>query len=553
MPITGLPPADYQAGLSRPSRNSPADPFKSVAEYSDIQSAALPFLTPTAYCNRPELFLEEAAETYIPKNCYEEDDAYNIRLSTAYSSFQPFYRNLKNLTVGTALRKPISLAEDISTPDWETFFSNTTLEAESMTVFARRLLDASIDSGLAGILVDYPKTDGTLNLAQERSLGLRPYLQLIPFTDILGFQSTVETQVFGDVSVYGNRLTQLRIRDVVTEPDPEDEFHEITRPAVRVFDQPDANQPVTCRLFVLRPQEGNQTERWALVDETTLGITTIPFVPSYASAPDGFMRARPLLLDIARLNLSHWQTSADLAHSLHLTSTPQMVLTGVQAIGENGDLQVSPDRNIILSDPTSRAEWIGAPSDGSQVMIDRLKELEHAMFSLAPVQHNQKTTTGVEAAASKMMDRAQSDSVLSLIVSQLENSLNKALAICSLYTGWDMVELSLPRDFVPPAMEANEVKEWAALVASNMISQETFLRKLQAAELFDSLDEWSPEYELEKLIEEEPAVDPLGLPEEGLEDDEEGDSSSASTDSNPEQQEATEGDNKEVTVKVQAA
>ena len=553
MPITGLPPADYQAGLSRPSRNSPADPFKSVAEYSDIQSAALPFLTPTAYCNRPELFLEEAAETYIPKNCYEEDDAYNIRLSTAYSSFQPFYRNLKNLTVGTALRKPIRLAEDISTPDWETFFSNTTLEAESMTVFARRLLDASIDSGIAGILVDYPKTDGTLNLAQERSLGLRPYLQLIPFTDILGFQSTVETQVFGDVSVYGNRLTQLRIRDVVTEPDPEDEFHEITRPAVRVFDQPDANQPVTCRLFVLRPQEGNQTERWALVDETTLGITTIPFVPSYASAPDGFMRARPLLLDIARLNLSHWQTSADLAHSLHLTSTPQMVLTGVQAIGENGDLQVSPDRNIILSDPTSRAEWIGAPSDGSQVMIDRLKELEHAMFSLAPVQHNQKTTTGVEAAASKMMDRAQSDSVLSLIVSQLENSLNKALAICSLYTGWDMVELTLPRDFVPPAMEANEVKEWAALVASNMISQETFLRKLQAAELFDSLDEWSPEYELEKLIEEEPAVDPLALPEEGLEDDEEGDSSSASTDGNPEQQEATESDNKEVTVKVQAA
>ena len=186
-------------------------------------------------------------------------------------------------------------------------------------------------------------------------------------------------------------------------------------------------------------------------------------------------------------------------------------------------------------------------------MIDRLKELEHAMFSLAPVQHNQKTTTGVEAAASKMMDRAHSDSVLSLIVSQLENSLNKALAICSLYTGWDMVELTLPRDFVPPAMEANEVKEWAALVASNMISQETFLRKLQAAELFDSLDEWSPEYELEKLIEEEPAVDPLGLPEEGLEDDEEGDSSSASTDSNPEQQEATEGDNREVTVRVQAA
>ena len=549
MAITNLPPADFNAYSTTNRTNTPSDPYKSVAEYSDIQSASLPLLTPCSYCNRPELFLEEAADTYIQRNCYEEDDAYRIRLSHAYSSFQPFYRSLKNLTVGTALRKPISLAEDISTPEWDAFFDNCSLDGESLTSFARSLLDASIDSGIAGILIDYPKTDGTLNLAQERSLGLRPYLCLIPFADILGWKSTIGSQTFGEFTTYGNRLTQLRIRDVVTETDPEDEFKEITRPAVRVFEQDQAGEQVKHRLFVLRPAESGQQERWVQVDDTTLSITTIPFVPSYSSAPDGFMRARPLLLDIARLNLAHWQTSADLAHSLHLTSTPQMVLTGVQAIGENGDLSVSPDRNIILSDPTSKAEWIGAPSSGSEVMIKRLDELEHAMFSLAPVQHQEKTTTGVEAAAAKAMDRAQSDAVLSLIVSQLEDSLNRALAIVALYSGWEMVELTLPRDFVPPAMPAADVKEWAALVAANMISQETFLRLLQVNEKFDGLDSWSPEYEIEKLIDEEPAVDPQGLPEE----QEEGDGSSASTDSNPGQQQATEGDNREVTVRVQAA
>ena len=41
MAITNLPPADYNAAYNSPSRrNTPADPFKSVAEYSDIQSAA---------------------------------------------------------------------------------------------------------------------------------------------------------------------------------------------------------------------------------------------------------------------------------------------------------------------------------------------------------------------------------------------------------------------------------------------------------------------------------------------------------------------------------
>ena len=215
MAITNLPPADFNSSSTSNRTNTPSDPYKSVAEYSDIQSAALPLLIPCSYCNRPELILEDAADTYIQRNCYEEDDAYKIRLSHAYSSFQPFYRSLKNLTVGTALRKPISLAEDISTPEWDAFFDNCSLDGESLTSFARSLLDASIDSGIAGILIDYPKTDGTLNLAQERSLGLRPYLCLIPFADILGWKSTIGSQTFGEFTTYGNRLTQLRIRDVV--------------------------------------------------------------------------------------------------------------------------------------------------------------------------------------------------------------------------------------------------------------------------------------------------------------------------------------------------
>ena len=85
MAVTNLPPADYNSDLRRAQRNTANDPNASVAVYSDQQSAALPFLIPTSYCSRPELFLEEAAATYIPKNCYESDTAYTIRLSSALS------------------------------------------------------------------------------------------------------------------------------------------------------------------------------------------------------------------------------------------------------------------------------------------------------------------------------------------------------------------------------------------------------------------------------------------------------------------------------------
>jgi len=525
MAISSLPPADYNSDLRRTQRNTANDPFASVAVYSDQQSAALPFLIPTSYCSRPELFLEEAAQTYIPQNCYESDSAYSIRLSSALSSFEPFYRSLKSVTIGTALRKPISLADELSTPEWEALFNNATLDGDSLTIFSRRLLESAIDSGWAGILIDFPKVEGVLNLAQEKALGLRPYFSLVPMADVLGWQTTTDTIQVGDSVTYGERLTQLRIRDSVSEPDPEDEFHQITRPAVRVFDQPEKEGAVTCRLFVLKASNQGEQERWTLEDESVLGIPLIPFVATYAGVQDGFMRARPMLLDVARLNLSHWATSADLAHSLHLSASPTLVISGVQTAGENADVSVSPDRSLFLADPTSKAEWIGAPSGGTEMMLKRLATLENAMQHLAPVQLQVKSTTGVEAAAAKKLDRAQSDAQLSVIVSQLEDALNQALAIAALYMQIDPVELKLPRDFSPDVMEPADIKEFAALTTQGLLSSDTFLRKLAAAEEFDALDQWSVEEEMERISEEAPAMDleelPPEEPDEAEEEDEE--------------------------------
>jgi len=484
-----------------------------VATYSDIQAIAISLLHPVEYCNRPELHLEEAANDYIPRQCYEEEQSYEARLKYAFSNFQPFYRSLKSIAIGTALRKPIKLADETAdSSDWQDFLDNVTLEGESITNFSKRLLEASIDSGWAGIFIDFPKIDGDLNLAQEKALGLRPYFCLIPLADVLGWQSTVETVVVGDSVSYGTRLTQLRIRDTYTEPDPDNEFVECVYPSVRVYDHKNADDFVTYRLFVLKADRKNEPERWQEIESGSLGITVIPFVPMYAGAADAFMRARPLMLDIARLNLSHWQAAADLAHALHLTSVPTMVISGVSNTGDSADLQISPDKALILNDPTAKADWVGAPSDGAEVTIQRLRELERAMLRLSPVQMQDKISTGVEAAEAKKIDRAQSDSVLSTIVTNLEDCLNKSLAIAALYWDRPLVTLDLPRDFLPGNAEPNQIKEMAAIQAGGLISHETFLRWCDANEVFDGLDEFSVEEEIERVEEETPDIDPMMLP-----------------------------------------
>ena len=488
------------------------DPNSAVALYSDIQALQIPLLQPIEFCNRPELHLEEAAKHYLPQSCYEENDAYQGRLKYAYSNFQPFYRSLKQIAIGTALRKPIVLAENNNSPDWQEFLENVTLTGESITNFAKRLLDASIDCGMAGIFIDYPMTEEGLNLAQEKALALRPYFSLIPMPDVLGWQAENATTVIGDSAVYGTRLTQLRIRDTFTETDPDDEFRELSYPAVRVYDHQDPEQPVRWRLFVYRPETKNAPDKWVEQENGELSINVIPFCPCYAGAPDAFMRGRPLMLDIARLNLSHWQASADLAHSLHLTSTPTLVVKGVQNVGDSAGLEISPDKSLILNDPSAGADWIGAPSAGAQVTLERLRELEEAMCNLAPVKMQKKSTTGVEAAAAKKLDRAQSDSVLATIVDQLEKALNQAMAIAALYWQRPVASFDLPRDFLPGDVQPQELQQMAALNAAGLLSSETFLRWLGANEVLDGLDEWSPEEELQTIEEETPAIDPNDLP-----------------------------------------
>ena len=68
-----------------------------------------------------------------------------------------------------------------------------------------------------------------------------------------------------------------------------------------------------------------------------------------------------------------------------------------------------------------------------------------------------------------------------------------------------------------------DIKEYAALVASGNLSQDTFLRKMAAAEEFDALDQWSVEEEMERIEDERPEPVAELLPPEEPEEEEDDD------------------------------
>lgn len=490
-------PASDGVGDSRSSKAS-----KTVGDYMPAQGAHVARLTPIKYCSNPEVWLEEeAASRCIPRDLYEGPKAYEIRLSRSYSSFRPFYTHLRNLVVGTALRKPVQYPQDIS-PEWEKLFENIDLEGQSLQSFVKAVFTAAIDGGCAGIFVDYPKVDSNLRADQEARGGYRPYFVPIKSEEILGWTSEISTATLADETVYGRKLTMLRLRDEEKVVDPEDEFQELTYPAVLVYDfDPSGPYPdrVRYRKFVNFGKDGNKQEEEAYVETEShyLSVNTIPFTPIYGGVREAYMIARPLLLDVARLNLHHWTTAADLSNQLHYSAVPTLVLSGVQ--GGQGEFEVAPEKCLILEKPEAKAEWIAAPMDGADALMNYLQELEASMEKMAAVAMTSQTAQP-ESGFSKLLDRAQSDSLLAVLVQSLEESLNTAIKIAAEYwTKVEPVQISLSRDFVPVRLHSQQILAYVELYNAGVISIELFLKILEVGDVFDGVPNFNIAEEIKRL------------------------------------------------------
>ena len=65
-------------------------------------------------------------------------------------------------------------------------------------------------------------------------------------------------------------------------------------------------------------------QEYKLAESGTFSLGEIPLVTIYSGKTENLV-SKPPLLDIAYLNLAHFQRQADLIHSLHVASQPMLV------------------------------------------------------------------------------------------------------------------------------------------------------------------------------------------------------------------------------------
>lgn len=354
-------------------------------------------------------------EKWLPREPGESREAYAIRLGRTVL-FNGLQRTVQTL-LGKPFARPVAVSGDVD-PTIAGYLDDVDLAGRNLTVFARDVMQAALTDGLTHILVDYPEAGA--------SASARPYLVHVPAPDLIGWRAAEDG--------IGGRLERIRVRETVHEP--RGDWVEAAVEQIRVLH---------CGRFEVWRRADGAASPWRRHRRGETSLSEIPLVTIYANRT-GFMTARPPLLDLAWLNLAHWQSASDQRHILHVARVPILFARNLQ-VPEDG-LEIGPNR-IVLGEGEGASlgfvEHSGAAiAAGRQDLLDL--EDRMAVMGLDLVTRRTGTTT----ATARAIDAAESGSALLALTRALEDGLTTALGLMAKWLGLDpgaAGRVSLHQDF----------------------------------------------------------------------------------------------------------
>ena len=398
-------------------------------------------------------FMKELHGRYLPQEPREDDDAYAARIGRSVLS--PFTLRLIENAAGMVLRRPIGVDGDSY---WKEFSRNVDGLGSSINEYARRSLVSSLTYGHSAILIDFPNDPGILTLRDEIASGRRPYFINIDAPQIWGWRQESTNP--------SSKLTQIRLHEWVCVP--EGDFGEKREEQIRV----------------IRPGTFETWNTEGLISTGAYSLDEIPLVPIYSNRM-GMLTSKPPLLDIASLNITHYQRQADLINALHIAAMPILVLEGWDDQPEGTSVGVNYGLSTV---PGNKVYYVGADSSSFQAQQDEIQQLEAQMSSLGVTKLlGQKFVA--ESADAKRIDQAQANSVLSIISMELESALQQAYDFAGLYLNKKPPKITLDRDFDFYRLLGQDVAVIGDLNERGAITDKTFLEILKSGEILpDTVD-----------------------------------------------------------------
>lgn len=277
--------------------------------------------------------MREAGVQFLPKWQRETDTKYSSRLNQSVL-FPAFSRTAKILAAKPFMR-PITFDGAVPEPLKERF-ANVDLNGTTLHAYCSNLALLAMQYGVCGVLVDAPRALNVRTLADAKRAGVRPYLATYPATSFLGWLS--EDGV----------LRQIRLFETVEEATGR--FANQVIEQVRVLEK--VGGVVVWEIW----RKAEKSDDWIVVDTGFLPTKTIPFTfftarRSPEVAEMGY--AESPLIDLAHLNILHWQSWSDQQNLENVARAPILFAKGfddadaivvgasgaVVGSGENSDLK----------------------------------------------------------------------------------------------------------------------------------------------------------------------------------------------------------------------
>lgn len=453
--------------------------------------------------------MRAASTDWLPRETKEEREAYYARLNR--SILYGAYKDTVEKIVSKPFSKPVNVQGELPEP-LQAIEENTDRMGKDLTEWTRDVFKSAVRYGLTHAIVDFPSLqsevpDGEepaerrrISLAEQREQDIRPYFVHVPPPSIIGWRS--EQNAAGE-----HTLTQLRIRDRVTQPSGDYGEDEIDRVTVWT--------PVDVTIFEKEADKGE--DNWVQVSQRPHTFGAIPLVTLNLN-PDGYLKATPPLEDLAWLNLVHWQSMSDQRNILRFSRVPMILATGFKA-GELEGITIGPNQFFESQNPDAKMEFVEHTGKAIEAGERDLKALEERMTLLGLQPLVQRS--GDETATGKAIDEGRTHTAIQAWVRGCENFVHNCYWFASRWIreeiNDDEFKIDINNDFGFSTKTAEDVANLIKARLAGEISRETFLRELKRRGfLSEAID---LDMEMQAIEDEMPDVGEEDLPPENPDDD----------------------------------
>lgn len=378
--------------------------------------------------------------TYVPRLSEQSNDDYNAMLN------RPVYENYTQRILNGFIGLMFSKDPMIKLPaKLEDYKDNIDLKGTTLIDFEQELSREVMSVGRVGLLVDYVSVDTSgMSKAEAEMLNSRPYMTKYNTESIINWKY----ENINNVST----LTMVVLKE---QKEVWTDFVSELKDFYRV----------------LRLQEGVYIQEIYEQDEDkkSYGLTqtitpmnngnTMSHIPFYGITPNSIQLSpvKPPLYDVAKVNLSYFQTDVDLHHGSHFTALPTAYASGVQ-LQENESIALGSSTSHVFPDPSAKMAYLEFEGKGLDTLKELLERKKGTMVSLGSnILQGDKNTA--EAENTVAMRTSGERATLMGIAQTMSRAITKALVDMAEWQGLDStdIENEINTDYNLTSLGANEI------------------------------------------------------------------------------------------------